>query len=155
MKTTTVLTGLMALASTATAFPLEDRTDKGLLGFLNLDQILGKNHKDKGPFTFTSTYEVKATGKQVIGTDGVPAPGPDSSSGIFRYGINSDLNTICYVSCQGGDEEASTRTDIRTEHHTFQCRRGLLQCGQNGNTYPSRRQGEARPCCKSALFAVS
>jgi len=48
-------------------------------------------------FTFTSTYEVVATGSEVRnGT--VSVPGPTDAVGFFNYGINSRDDTICYVS---------------------------------------------------------
>jgi hypothetical protein len=47
------------------------------------------------PFTFTSYYEVKATPDQVVnGT--TPTGGLSGSSGLFKIGINSELNLICY-----------------------------------------------------------
>ena len=49
------------------------------------------------PFYFTSTYAVIATPDQVInGT--VATPGEPGAIGIYNYGINSDLEVICYVS---------------------------------------------------------
>lgn len=47
------------------------------------------------PFTFTSTYHVKALGSEVIGPNG-PAPGPTNAVGFFDYGINSLTDTICW-----------------------------------------------------------
>jgi len=47
------------------------------------------------PFKFTSYYEVKATPDQVVnGT--TPTGGLAGSSGLFKIGINSELNLICY-----------------------------------------------------------
>lgn len=52
---------------------------------------------DFGPFTFTSTYTLVATPDRVVnGTPAVPAPGEAGSQGTFNYGINSQLNMICY-----------------------------------------------------------
>lgn len=49
------------------------------------------------PFVFTSTYAVVAIGSEVRnGT--TPAPGPKDAVGYFNFGINSDMDTICYVS---------------------------------------------------------
>ncbi|KAK5075768.1 hypothetical protein LTR70_009762 [Exophiala xenobiotica] len=47
------------------------------------------------PFTFTSTYSVKATPDQVIGPDG-PTGGLAGATGYYELGLNSDTNTICY-----------------------------------------------------------
>lgn len=49
------------------------------------------------PFYFTSTYQVVATPDQVInGT--TPTPGEPGAIGYFNYGININLDVICYVS---------------------------------------------------------
>lgn len=49
------------------------------------------------PFYFTSTYAVVATPDQVInGT--VATPGEPGAIGLYNYGINSELEVICYVS---------------------------------------------------------
>ena len=51
-----------------------------------------------GPFFFTSTYQVVATPDQVInGT--TRTPGEPGAIGYYNYGINSELDVICYVSC--------------------------------------------------------
>ncbi|KAH8895521.1 hypothetical protein GQ53DRAFT_617780, partial [Thozetella sp. PMI_491] len=48
-----------------------------------------------GPFTFTSTYNLVATPDRVInGT--TPTPGEAGSMGFYNYGINSELDIICY-----------------------------------------------------------
>jgi hypothetical protein len=51
----------------------------------------------KSPFQFTSTYLVTATPDQVINSTGTPTPGQPGAIGYFNYGINSDLDIICYV----------------------------------------------------------
>ncbi|EJT75029.1 hypothetical protein GGTG_08867 [Gaeumannomyces tritici R3-111a-1] len=48
-----------------------------------------------GPFTFTSTFNMMATPEQVIGANG-PAPGETGAMGMYNYGINSQLDIICY-----------------------------------------------------------
>jgi hypothetical protein len=59
----------------------------------------GKHGKDVPQvFDFTSTYNVVATPGEVVGSDGKPAPGQPGAVGYFNYGINSYLDTICYVS---------------------------------------------------------
>jgi hypothetical protein len=52
----------------------------------------------KSPFSFTSTYLVTATPDQVINSTGSPTPGQPGAIGYFNYGINSNLDVICYVS---------------------------------------------------------
>ena len=54
--------------------------------------------KDENLFYFDAEYYVKATPDQVIASDGTPAPGQPGAKGIFKYGINIEENTICYVS---------------------------------------------------------
>jgi hypothetical protein len=51
-----------------------------------------------GPFTFSSTYNLIATPDKVINPDGEPAPGEEGAVGYYNYGINSELDIICYVS---------------------------------------------------------
>lgn len=67
------------------------------------------------PFYFTSTYAVIATPDQVInGT--VPTPGEPGAIGLYNYGINSDLEVICYVSTNNPNAKAPRKADtvIRT-----------------------------------------
>lgn len=49
------------------------------------------------PFHFTSTYAVIASPNEVINTTGSAVPGQPGAIGYFNYGINSDLDVICYV----------------------------------------------------------
>lgn len=51
-----------------------------------------------GPFSFTSTYNLVATPERVVNADNVPTPGQPGSMGFYNYGINSELDIICYVS---------------------------------------------------------
>lgn len=56
------------------------------------------------PFYFTSTYAVVATPDQVInGT--VSTPGEPGAIGYYNYGINSDLEVLCYVSTSNPNAE--------------------------------------------------
>lgn len=48
------------------------------------------------PDSFTSAFVVNATPLEVIGTNGVPAPGEPGAAGTFEFRINSDLEIICY-----------------------------------------------------------
>jgi hypothetical protein len=56
----------------------------------------------EGPFSFTSTYNLVATPDRVINPDNEPAPGEDGAIGHYNYGINSELEIICYVSAPRG-----------------------------------------------------
>jgi len=49
-----------------------------------------------GPFTFTSTYNLVATPDRVVNGTTV-TPGEAGSMGFYNYGINSELDIICYV----------------------------------------------------------
>jgi hypothetical protein len=49
-----------------------------------------------GPFSFTSTYNLVATPDQVINGTTV-TPGEAGSMGFYNFGINSELDIICYV----------------------------------------------------------
>lgn len=51
-----------------------------------------------GPFTYTSTFNVVAVGAEVTSNANEPAPGAPEATGFFNYGLNSELDTICYVS---------------------------------------------------------
>lgn len=51
-----------------------------------------------GPFHFTSTFNLVATPDQVVDADSVAAPGESGAIGYYNYGINSELDIICYVS---------------------------------------------------------
>jgi hypothetical protein len=56
----------------------------------------GKNGKDDSVFSFDKVFVVKADPNQVRnGT--TPVPGQPGAEGLFKYGINVDDNTICYV----------------------------------------------------------
>jgi len=50
----------------------------------------------KGPFKFTSTYEVKATPDQVVNATNAYTGGLAGASGLYKFGLNSDENVICY-----------------------------------------------------------
>jgi len=51
--------------------------------------------ENKSPFHFTSVYHVVATPDQVVnGT--TPTPGEPGAIGYYNYGINSELDVICY-----------------------------------------------------------
>jgi hypothetical protein len=51
-----------------------------------------------GPFSFTSTYNLVATPEGVVNAENAPAPGEAGAMGFYNYGINSELDIICYVS---------------------------------------------------------
>jgi hypothetical protein len=48
------------------------------------------------PIPFTSTYRVKATPEQVVNATNAPTGGLPGAVGYYDFGINSDLDIICY-----------------------------------------------------------
>lgn len=85
MKTFTLTAAFVAaLSSVAVSSPIEARTKWA-------------DWKDDSPFHFTSTYKVVATPDQVINGTSV-TPGEPGAIGYYNYGINSELEVICYVS---------------------------------------------------------
>jgi hypothetical protein len=57
-----------------------------------------KDAQSQFPFDFTSTYAVVATPDQVVnGTASVSTPGEPGAIGYYNYGIQSDLDLICWV----------------------------------------------------------
>jgi hypothetical protein len=50
----------------------------------------------KSPFTFTSTYEVIATPEQVVDMNNTFTGGLKGAKGLYKLGINSKENVICY-----------------------------------------------------------
>ncbi len=89
MKTVSLALALAAtLNNLASATPIKG---KGVAG-----KFPGWKLGDS-PFYFTSTYHVVATPDQVInGT--TSTPGEPGAIGYYNYGINSDLDVICFVS---------------------------------------------------------
>jgi hypothetical protein len=96
--TTPLLTAL--LATTAIATPTGYWVHKNNNNDRNKHWTEKWNHNDykhEKVFTFDKTFVVKAEPSQVRnGT--VPAPGQPGAKGLFKYGINVEENTICYVS---------------------------------------------------------
>jgi hypothetical protein len=77
--------------------------------------------KSEKLFYFDAEYYVKATPDQVIATTGVPAPGQPGAKGIFKYGINIEENTICYVSSHSANLPCLEAH--WPEHYPFWCHR--------------------------------
>ena len=60
--------------------------------------VVPQQQAGQGPFTFTSTYNLIATPDKVINAENATAPGETGAIGYYNYGINSELDIICYVS---------------------------------------------------------
>lgn len=58
----------------------------------------GQNTCPGSPFQFTSTYHVIARGDQVVNNSNILVPGSPIAIGIYEFGINGPMDTICYVS---------------------------------------------------------
>ncbi|KAF4954044.1 hypothetical protein FSARC_12257 [Fusarium sarcochroum] len=81
----------VALSTLAAASPTPDmeQNEKRVVDLL----------KPKGnniPFTFTSTWEVVATPEQVVDAENKLTGGLKGSKGLFKFGINSVEDIICY-----------------------------------------------------------
>lgn len=88
MKTISITVLGAALSSIAAAGPISARGAKWT-----------EWPEADSPFHFSSVYHVVATPDQVInGT--TPTPGEPGAIGYFNYGINAELDVICYVSTQ-------------------------------------------------------
>lgn len=85
MKTFTLTAAVVAaLSSVVASTPLASRSNWA-------------DWKDDSPFHFTSTYKVVAVPGEVINGTSV-TPGEPGAIGYYNYGINSELDVICYVS---------------------------------------------------------
>ncbi|RVX67546.1 hypothetical protein B0A52_08899 [Exophiala mesophila] len=83
MKSFALTTAVVAaLSSVAASTPLASRSKWA-------------DWKDDSPFHFTSTYKVVAVPEEVINGTSV-TPGEPGAIGYYNYGINSDLDVICY-----------------------------------------------------------
>jgi hypothetical protein len=91
------------------------------------------------PFTFTSTYHVVANPDQVYNgsNPAVSTPGQPGAIGYYNYGINSELDVICYVRLI----TLSTQhpTNPLPEHHPPRRHRPLPIPRQDRHPHPRRR----------------
>lgn len=83
-----LLTVALAALATASPMPENEQHEKRILGLFK--------PKPGVPFTFTSTWEVKATPGQVVNTENKYTGGLANSWGLFKFGINSQEDIICY-----------------------------------------------------------
>lgn len=86
MKTASITCLVGALSSLAAAGPISSRGAKWV-----------EWAEGSSPFHFSSVYKVVATPDQVINGTTV-TPGEPGAIGYYNYGINAELNVICYVS---------------------------------------------------------
>jgi hypothetical protein len=106
MKVTATIAGLVALTSVASAFPFGGgKGDKEWKDF--------KDYPKGFPFKFTSIYQVTATPDQVVNANNTLTPGEPGAVGYYNYGINSELDLICwYITLKGvtGPYQSPART---------------------------------------------
>ncbi|ERF70695.1 hypothetical protein EPUS_02561 [Endocarpon pusillum Z07020] len=125
MKTTGILSGVFALlVASAVAVPTDYYPPSGNGNNNGRGHGKGGNDRDcqNGPFKFTSTYNVVATPDQVVnGT--TPTGGLPGCTGFFDYGINSDLNLICW-NIKLVDFRGEYQSPARTATHIHQGARG-------------------------------
>ena len=93
MKTSVIIT--TALAAFSQASPILGNKGGIDLG-LDLDIDLGFGKGKDSPFHFTSTYKVVAKPKNVVDMENMPTGGLKGAAGLFKFGINSHDNIICY-----------------------------------------------------------
>lgn len=139
MKSAAIAT--VALAACAQASPLlglgnskDDGKKGGLLGIsldLNLDLDLDLELGLGGGKTdyFTSTYTVLATPDQVVDSANQFTGGLKGAKGLYKFGINSKEDTICYkITLFGFEGEYQSPANTATHIHQ----------GDKGKTGPPR-----------------
>jgi CHRD domain len=137
MKSAGILSGAIALlTASVAALPTDYPAPPGGWESVKYPADAGKNlpyyppPKDgygnggckNGPFKFTSTYSVVATPDQVVnGT--TPTGGLPGCTGFYDFGINSDLDLICY-SIKLVGFRGQYQSPARTATHLHQAARG-------------------------------
>ncbi|KAF4995656.1 hypothetical protein FGRMN_4966 [Fusarium graminum] len=102
----------VTLSTLAAASPTPNvEHEKRVLGLL-------KPKASNVPFTFTSTYEIVATPDQVVDSENKFTGGLKNSHGLFKYGINSHENIICYnITLYGFRGEYESLANTATHIH--------------------------------------
>lgn len=80
----------LGLAAVAHAQPVDNTIDTRLVHI----KLGGKG--EKSPFSFTSTYSLHATPEEVVDSNNAFTGGLAGASGVYKFGINSHDNIICY-----------------------------------------------------------
>ncbi|KAH7271950.1 hypothetical protein FSOLCH5_006858 [Fusarium solani] len=102
----------VALATLATASPMpeNEQHEKRILGLFKPKPAI--------PFTFTSTWEVKATPGEVVDSENKFTGGLANSWGLFKFGINSQEDIICYnITLYGFRGEYQSPANTATHIH--------------------------------------
>lgn len=72
----------------------------------------------KSPFEFTSTYEIVATPDQVVDANNTFTGGLKGAKGLYKFGINSNENVICYnITLTGFKGDYESPADTATHIH--------------------------------------
>ncbi|CAJ0551605.1 Ff.00g055840.m01.CDS01 [Fusarium sp. VM40] len=102
----------VTLSTLAAASPTpEMEHEKRALGLL-------KPKTSNIPFTFTSTYEITATPNQVVDAENKFTGGLKNSHGLFKYGINSHEDIICFnITLYGFRGEYESLANTATHIH--------------------------------------
>ncbi|KAI6747553.1 hypothetical protein HG530_015786 [Fusarium avenaceum] len=102
----------VTLSTLAAASPTPDMEhEKRVLGHL-------KPKTSNIPFTFTSTYEITATPNQVVDAENKFTGGLKNSHGLFKYGINSHEDIICFnITLYGFRGEYESLANTATHIH--------------------------------------
>ncbi|KAL2213493.1 hypothetical protein CC79DRAFT_50061 [Sarocladium strictum] len=151
MKTATIAT--IALAAAAQASPLlglgkDNNGRKGLLGGLldldlsldldlDLELGLGGGKTDY----FTSTYSVLATPNQVVDANNEKTGGLKGAKGLYKFGINSEEDVICYKITLFGFE-GEYQSPANTATHIHESAKGLS--GPPRIAFPNPKGGAIR-----------
>ncbi|KAL9098108.1 MAG: hypothetical protein Q9163_006171, partial [Psora crenata] len=86
----------------------------------------GTGENSKQVFNFTSTYQIVATPDQVVNgtTNATPTGGLEGCTGYYNFGINADLDLICYsIKLEGFRGEFVS--PARTATHIHEAARGM------------------------------
>lgn len=86
------------MRSTSTIFALAGLAAASPVSVVHQNVAVAPQAGELGPFHFTSTFNLVATPDLVVDADSVAAPGESGAIGYYNYGINSELDIICYVS---------------------------------------------------------
>merc|ERR1712000_212811 len=84
----------------------------------------GKGDLKDFPFCFTSTYQIVATPDQVVNANNTATPGEPGAIGYYNYGIQSEMDLICWhITLKG--VTGPYQSPARTATHIHQANKGM------------------------------
>merc|ERR1712000_542875 len=84
----------------------------------------GKGDLKDFPFCFTSTYQIVATPDQVVNANNTATPGESGAIGYYNYGIQSEMDLICWhITLKG--VIGPYQSPARTATHIRQANKGM------------------------------